>query len=551
MKCSHMQLAVAIVLLTFGLTQAAGVSAGQSIGIQSTPEIVTDLTMPDGYIDLTVSGTGDNQLPLKLDGVDVRINPATGAPILGQSPTVYSSPDDIYWDNSISSALGETDSTVTALAIYNGKLIAGGNFTVIGGAAANHIACWNGTSWSPLQAGLDRSVASMMIDDNKLVVGGYFTMAGDAPAGHIAAWDGGNWMPLGVGIPHPVVSMVNYNDALTVVDLYEDHNWDPGPMIYVSLLSWDGSDWTEFAGKSGGQMRIGDLITFGDNLLMPRNYPGSIEGGFATAYIDSWDGSSWSTIFNGLGSIGGSTVLEGRLLVGKAGWYTGGYIVDSWDGTAWTDMGWSIRGLAKVFTSFDKKLIIGGDFDSVGGISARNIAAWDGETWSALGSGTNGPVDRLATYKGNLIAAGNFTTAGDKISPFIAVWTKRQIKPVSLDVKPGSCPNPINGNGAHGQGKAVLPVAVMGTADFDVHDIDPTTITLNGALSLRASKLFAWITDQNAELNPITRNAISTTTVTRVSSLFTPGAPRSAPTAARRSRNTSAANCPRSSQTGA
>jgi len=45
--------------------------------------------------------------------------------------------------------------------------------------------------------------------------------------------------------------------------------------------------------------------------------------------------------------------------------------------------------------------------------------------------------------------------------------------PVYVDIKPGSCPNPLNL-----KSKGVLPVAVLGTADFDVTTIDPTTVRL-------------------------------------------------------------------------
>ena len=44
---------------------------------------------------------------------------------------------------------------------------------------------------------------------------------------------------------------------------------------------------------------------------------------------------------------------------------------------------------------------------------------------------------------------------------------------VSVDIKPGSCPNPINV-----KDRGVLPVAVLGTMDFDVTTIDPGTIRL-------------------------------------------------------------------------
>jgi hypothetical protein len=44
---------------------------------------------------------------------------------------------------------------------------------------------------------------------------------------------------------------------------------------------------------------------------------------------------------------------------------------------------------------------------------------------------------------------------------------------VDLDIKPGSCPNPIN---AKSQG--VFPVAILGSSEFDVTTIDPDTIIL-------------------------------------------------------------------------
>ena len=51
---------------------------------------------------------------------------------------------------------------------------------------------------------------------------------------------------------------------------------------------------------------------------------------------------------------------------------------------------------------------------------------------------------------------------------------------VSVDVKPMSWPNPLNVNK-----KGVLPVAILGTEDFDVTQIDPATILLEGVAPLR------------------------------------------------------------------
>jgi len=44
---------------------------------------------------------------------------------------------------------------------------------------------------------------------------------------------------------------------------------------------------------------------------------------------------------------------------------------------------------------------------------------------------------------------------------------------VSVDIKPGSCPNPLNV-----RSRGVLPVAILGTADFDVETINPETILI-------------------------------------------------------------------------
>lgn len=45
--------------------------------------------------------------------------------------------------------------------------------------------------------------------------------------------------------------------------------------------------------------------------------------------------------------------------------------------------------------------------------------------------------------------------------------------PVHFDVKPGSCPNPINP-----KSKGVLPAAILGSSDFDVKTIDPASVRL-------------------------------------------------------------------------
>ena len=53
---------------------------------------------------------------------------------------------------------------------------------------------------------------------------------------------------------------------------------------------------------------------------------------------------------------------------------------------------------------------------------------------------------------------------------------------VSVDIKPGSCPNPLNT-----RSRGVISVAVAGTGDYNVAEIDPKSVTLAGVSPLRHS----------------------------------------------------------------
>jgi hypothetical protein len=53
---------------------------------------------------------------------------------------------------------------------------------------------------------------------------------------------------------------------------------------------------------------------------------------------------------------------------------------------------------------------------------------------------------------------------------------------VVVDIKPGSCPNPLNT-----KSKGVLPVAILGTEGFDVTTIDPASIKLEGVSAIRSN----------------------------------------------------------------
>jgi hypothetical protein len=104
---------------------------------------------------------------------------------------------------------------VYALAVSGSNVYAGGFFTAAGGSPANHIAEWNGTSWSALGSGVDNQVRALAVWGGSVYVGGYFTNAGGSAVSYIAKWDGTNWSTLGSG-----ASLYVYSLAVSGSDLY-------------------------------------------------------------------------------------------------------------------------------------------------------------------------------------------------------------------------------------------------------------------------------------------------------------------------------------------
>jgi len=56
------------------------------------------------------------------------------------------------------------------------------------------------------------------------------------------------------------------------------------------------------------------------------------------------------------------------------------------------------------------------------------------------------------------------------------------LREVAVDIKPGSCPNPLNV-----MKKGVLPVAVLGSPEFDVCMVDPASVRLEGVAPIRSA----------------------------------------------------------------
>ncbi|UCD64263.1 MAG: hypothetical protein JSW34_02160 [Candidatus Zixiibacteriota bacterium] len=349
------------------------------------------------------------------------------------SANEFVDPDDIYW-----SPLGSgMDGRVLALTVYEGKLIAGGDFTTAGGVLVNHIASWDGSNWSwlrpgpPLDPGCDDRIVAMTVYDEKLIVAGNFHTAGGVAANHIASWDGSSWSPLGSGTSGGVKALAVYGDQLFVGGYFGT----AGGVEVNNIASWDGSTWSPLGSGTNGDVRA---LTVYDGKLIAAGSFVEIEPWpvFTFMCIASWDGSSWSqvgyplwtwpisspkalTVYNGALYAGGRAIQEfSEEICSRA-------FIHVWNGSGWCffwtsycSYGYPGRD-SYTLNVYDGRLVAGGIFGS-----EEYIRSWGGIS-NGFGSNTDGPVHALTAYNAELIVGGDFTMAGDKAAAYIAAWTKR------------------------------------------------------------------------------------------------------------------------------
>jgi hypothetical protein len=96
-------------------------------------------------------------------------------------------------------------------------LYASGYFTVAGGIAAQHVAKWNGSSWSNLGSGFDGVPFALTEFDGgsgpALYAGGSFSRSGTVDVSNMAKWNGSTWSALGNGTSSYVLALTTFDDG--------------------------------------------------------------------------------------------------------------------------------------------------------------------------------------------------------------------------------------------------------------------------------------------------------------------------------------------------
>ena len=273
------------------------------------------------------------------------------------------------WDGASWTPLGSGctggDGVVNSLAVFDDgtgpALAAGGDFIYAGGVAAQNVARWNGSAWSPIDIGLygatiGPNVRSLTVADvgsgPSLFASGEFRIAGVDFANHIARWDGTYWRALAEGLPAGALAIRGYAG-----NLYAGGSLGAGPF----LRRWNGNRWSN--ADAGDPDRVVLSLNVADDGEGPQLYAG---GSFQRV------GSLVGRSLVRLGPNGWNGIFQGKGLGDEA------YCSTIFD-----------RG-------YGNELYVGGRFHSAGPCVANAIARWDGTTWSPLEGDADGYVFAIA-----------------------------------------------------------------------------------------------------------------------------------------------------------
>lgn len=193
---------------------------------------------------------------------------------------------------------------VHALEVFDGgagpELIVAGYFQQVGGKNFGHIARWNGTNWSKLGNGVAANTVYDLTtwDDGTglaLYAGGAFGAAGNFTVDHVAKWDGASWSKVGSGTDDWVRGLVGVSGVGGAgPELYAVGDFqNAGGVAASGVARWDGTSWSPLGSGLPVLINVGadcvaavdDGSGAGPSILVGGSFQGSPAG---DSYLARW-----------------------------------------------------------------------------------------------------------------------------------------------------------------------------------------------------------------------------------------------------------------------
>jgi hypothetical protein len=268
-----------------------------------------------------------------------------------------------------------TSAGIIAIDTLGNKLYVGGTFDSAGGKVINTIASWDGASWAAVGSATSFKkgafINAFTVFNGNLYAAGGFDSVDGKPVNNIAMWNGSQWSSLGTGIKGTVSALTVYNGSLCAGGLFSSADG----VAANNIALWNGAKWS--------------AINSGVKTTSPNNF-----------------GVEALIVYNGNLYVGGGIDTAGSIPVNN---------IAEWNGTKWDslDAGISQGGQAgiqvKSFAIFNGNLYAGGSFQSVGHVTAYNVAYWDGNAWGCPGTATGNTtteINSLVVYGNKLYEGG-------------------------------------------------------------------------------------------------------------------------------------------------
>lgn len=331
------------------------------------------------------------------------------------------------------------DGTVLDLAWYQGELVVAGHYLLAAGGLGGGVLRWNGSGWAPLGVGTAGAfdladVRALVVHEGQLVAGGAFSSVGGQPAMRVARWNGSTWSPLaaglGIAIPSQYVTALAVHEGQLVAGGNFSHSGaTPG---FQNAARWTGAAWQPL-GQPGG--RVSSLLVDTDGTLVAG---GTLLGaGAPVIQVKRWTGSQWAALApddqTGFDAPVDALTLHDGTLVAGGSFTTFG--PDEVRGLAhWNGSGWTAHSGTTAISTGDvpallgdgQSLYVAAPLESGQGRGLHWIARLE-SGWNRLGApsgqlGFDGPVWHLASDGARLAAAGLFRRAGEVAVPGVALW---------------------------------------------------------------------------------------------------------------------------------
>ncbi len=310
--------------------------------------------------------------------------------------------DSAGWAATIAFPIG-LDGEVEDMISYNGDLIICGSFSNIDNDSISYIARWDGDRWYTLGDGVDSSISDLTIYNGDLIVGGRFTTAGSSDARGIARWDGSAWHTLDLGINGIINDMTEYGGELVVGGLFDT----AGGIPVSNIASWNGSNWSNFVG-GGVNNTINALEVYNSEL-----YLGGLFQNPGTYFI-KWNGYEWWSLEFGYAptdQINDLLVFDNKLIIAGEFHSIGGESISriaSWNGSIFSSMETTIAPeYPNILIEFENKLVCGALDYGMHGPSGC-IMYWTGTEWRFLRTNIEGSFATITEYNNEMIVGGNF-----------------------------------------------------------------------------------------------------------------------------------------------